>query len=119
MKLRYFTKDEINFVSFGCEDGYDRMSIKALIMFDNLRHQLGFSLNPTAAFRTKEFDKMQGRSGTGRHTKGIAMDFHCPNDGVRGEIITKALELGFRGIGVGKTFVHIDCREGDLKIWGY
>ena len=121
VKLRYFTKDEINLVSFGCEDGYDRMSIKALLKFDELRHQLGFPLVPTCAFRTFEFDKLKGRSGNSTHTKGIAMDFSVPDHDTAMRIMSKAYDLGFRGIAynIKRKFVHVDCRDGDLAMWQY
>ena len=120
MKLRYFTREEIDFVSYGCEDGYDRMSVKALIKFDELRHRLGFPLNATCAFRTKDHDLAKGRTGKSQHCLGTAMDFQCNDLATAIKIVTAAYELGFRGLAIEKRFVHVDLRDSDKLItWNY
>ena len=37
----------------------------------------------------------------------------------RGRIVKHAIELGFTGIGVAKTFLHVDIRKGPLVVWQY
>jgi hypothetical protein len=34
-------------------------------------------------------------------------------------IVKNAIELGFTGIGVASSFVHVDTREGDPVMWTY
>lgn len=115
----YFTEKEINKASFGCKDGADRMKPQALLMFDALREACGFPLDGSCYFRTREFDIVQGRSGNSKHTVGIAADFKCHDPFKRAIIVQKALELGFKGIGIHKDFVHVDCREDELVMWLY
>ena len=121
MILRYFTKDEINRVSFGCDDGYERMSVKALIKYDELRHAAGFAMRPTCAFRTREHDISKKRSGNSKHCLGIAMDFHFNSMSQAIIIAIKAHEMGFNGIAIDEElrFIHLDLREDELTTWDY
>jgi hypothetical protein len=34
-------------------------------------------------------------------------------------IVSKALEHGFKGIGVAKSFVHLDTRDSEPVMWTY
>jgi hypothetical protein len=49
----------------------------------------------------------------------IAADIAVANGNQRFVIVQKALELGFSGIGVAKTFIHVDIRTETPVIWSY
>lgn len=122
VELEYFTRDEINEVSFGCDNGFDRISIRALAALDSLRRVLGRPLKPTCAFRTVEYDQAKGRSGNSQHCKGTAFDIYIKDLADACEIIAAASKLGFKGFAINlkKKFVHIDMRESTrIATWNY
>lgn len=119
VKLRYFTEAEINTASFGVDNGSEFMSIKALLMLDQLREACGFPMQLTCAYRSLEWDISQGRSGRSTHIQGIAFDIKCTEGWKRSVIVRKAQELGFNGIGVHKDFVHVDLRDDTPVLWLY
>lgn len=77
---------------------------------DALRKALGYPLVLSSAFRTPEYEHKRGRSGTSWHCRGRAVDIYCTNSYRRFEIVQHAMALGFNGIGVANTFVHLDDR---------
>ena len=53
------------------------------------------------------------------HAHGIAADI-AVHDGVeRMAVVQKAIEHGFNGIGVAKSFVHVDKRQSTPVMWVY
>ena len=55
----------------------------------------------------------------GQHTFGIAADIAVQGGAQRFVLVSKALELGFSGIGVAKSFVHVDTRTSNPMLWCY
>lgn len=119
LTMKFFTEKEINDASFGCDDGFSRMSPEFLEMLDALRESCGFPLVCSCYFRTVEWDISEGRSGNSKHTLGIAADIKFRNSWERYVIVQKAMELGFTGIGIHKDFVHVDIREDTPVLWLY
>lgn len=120
--MKYFTEEEINNVSYGCNDGFNRMSDDVLQMFDELRARMGCQLNPTCAFRTKEWDIALGRSGNSDHCRGDAMDIRFIDMAMALKMVAIASELGFNAFGLHekKRFVHIGLRETEkITTWNY
>ena len=87
---------------------------------DALRDAAGIPLVLNSAYRSPAWDRAQGRTGTGAHTKGKAVDIRCNASATRLKIVRAAISLGIRRIGVAGSFVHIDTDitlpEG---IWTY
>ena len=117
MTLKYFTLEE-----FDCkETGQNKMSNNFLIMIDRLREECGFPFVITSGFRAPEHSAEKNKpNGGGTHTKGIAADIAVSTGSQRYTIVEKAIELGFKGIGVAKGFVHVDLRNvEDPVMWTY
>jgi uncharacterized protein YcbK (DUF882 family) len=116
LTLKYFTLDE-----FDCkETGQNKMSNNFLIMIDRLREECGFPFVITSGFRAPEHSAEKDKLTKGRHTQGIAADIAVSNGYQRYRIVEKAIELGFKGIGVAKGFVHVDLRNvEDPVMWTY
>ena len=116
MTLKYFTLDEFN-----CkETGENKMSNNFLIMIDRLREECAFPFVITSGYRSPEHSVERSKpNGGGMHTKGIAADIAVSGGSQRYTIVEKALELGFKGIGVGKDFVHVDLRSDTPVMWCY
>src|SRR5210317_2604294 len=116
LTLKYFTLDE-----FDCkETGQNKMSNNFLIMIDRLREECGFPFVITSGYRAPEHSAEKDKLTKGRHTQGIAADIAVSNGYQRYMIVEKAIELGFKGIGVADGFVHVDLRNvADPVMWTY
>ena len=55
----------------------------------------------------------------GTHTQGIAADIKVNNGAERFILLNYAFEMGFSGIGVAKTFIHVDIRDSNAVVWLY
>ena len=115
MSLRYFSEEE-----FRCrETGELSMDESFLIMLDELRDRCGFPFTITSGYRSKQHTAERSKEKGGTHTQGIAADI-AVSDGVqRMTIVKEALEMGFGGIGVARTFVHVDMRATTPVMWTY
>ncbi|ADM26710.1 peptidase [Pseudoalteromonas phage HS1] len=113
--MRYFKLSE-----FDCkETGENKMSKEFLNKLDDLRHYCGFSFVVNSGYRSTSHSAEKHKSKGGTHTQGIAADIRVSNGVQRIEIVSKAIELGFTGIGVAKGFVHVDIRNDTPVMWTY
>ena len=114
--LKHFSIEEFN-----CkETGENKMSPNFLIMIDRLREACGFPFVITSGYRSMKHSVEAVKDNVGYHTKGIAADIAVSNGVQRYTIVEKAIELGFKGIGVAKGFVHVDLRNTDEPVmWTY
>jgi hypothetical protein len=115
MELRYFKLHE-----FDCKHtGENEMKESFLVRIDELRHRCGFPFVINSGYRSKTHPEEINKEKPGKHTEGIASDPAVNNGYERRKIVEEALKMGFKGIGVAKTFVHIDDREGTPVMWTY
>ncbi|WP_132319934.1 D-Ala-D-Ala carboxypeptidase family metallohydrolase [Pseudobacteriovorax antillogorgiicola] len=62
---------------------------------------------------------LAGSSEKSQHILGRATDISTwgwSDDEIM-NLISKAYLLGFKGIGIYSTFVHLDSREGEFRMW--
>lgn len=106
---KYFKEAEFNRCSPSCS--LQDMKQTTISKLDTAREiaRIPFVLN--SAFRSPEWDKSKGRSGTGAHTTGNAVDIRCTSDRNRFLIINALIKAGFKRIGVAKSFIHADDSE--------
>lgn len=122
---RYFTDAEMLRCSPPCH--LSQMDPNVMRRLDTLREWCGFPIVINSAYRTVKWEHDHKRSGTSWHTKGLAVDIHCIDSRRRAEIIRNAFNVGFRGIGVAPTFIHLDLRPAvpndtsmrDFIMWLY
>ena len=90
-------------------------------MLDKARELAGIPFVITSAYRSSEWDRAKGRSGTGAHTLGVAIDIRCNTSRNRFLIVRSLMDVGFKRIGIADTFVHVDCSilHDDMVIWTY
>lgn len=117
--MRYFTEKEFKNCTPSCS--MSEMDADFLLRLDRIRYTAGIPLVLNCAYRSKEWDIKQGRSGNSAHCKGKAVDIRCNTSGNRMKIVKAALDCGITRIGIGKTFVHIDADESlpQDMIWHY
>ena len=100
--IRYFKPEE-----FRCpcceEEHMDREFVQKL---DELRSRSVMPLKVNSGYRCPDRDLAVG--GSGNHTQGCAADIAVVSSQTRFIVLGNALQLGFKRIGIGKTFIHLD-----------
>jgi len=87
---------------------------------DKVRELVGIPLVINCAFRSVEWEKAKGRSGTGDHPQRKGVDIRCQSDRNRWLIVDAAIRAGFNRIGIAKTFIHLGKGTGTPRvIWMY
>tara|TARA_R110000782_G_scaffold111719_1_gene201527 strand:- start:9 stop:350 length:342 start_codon:yes stop_codon:yes gene_type:complete len=105
---------------FDCQEtGENEMNEDFLIKLDDLRHECGFPFIVTSGYRSKDHSIEKRKAKGGTHTQGIAADIRIHNGAEGFIIVSKAIKMGFKGIGVAKTFIHLDVRKTIPVIWSY
>ena len=106
---------------FYCQStGNNKMSEEFIHRLDELREACGLPFYVTSGFRDPDGHPIEARKkAPGTHAQGIAADIAVAGGVERRAIIENALRLGFNGIGVAKSFVHVDIRETTPVIWSY
>jgi len=115
--FKYFKLED-----FECsETGENNISHDFVHRLDDLREACGIPFYITSGFRSKEHsvEKRKAKPGTGTHARGIAADIAVQGGVERLLLVEKALELGFKGVGVAKGFVHVDMRDTTPVLWCY
>lgn len=115
MYLRYFKLSDFNCT----ETGENHMDDSFLSALDELRHQCGFPFIVTSGYRSASHSKERDKAQPGTHAQGIAADIKVANGAQRYILVQKAMEMGFSGIGIAKTFVHVDIRTTTPVVWTY
>ena len=70
----------------------------------------GKSIHLNCGYRCEEHNKTLGSENTSQHCKGTAADIRIDGMTVE-EVRNRAEFVGFKGIGIYDTFVHVDVRE--------
>ena len=118
---KYFNRKE-----FACQyTGNNEISSELIDKLDELREACGFPFVITSGYRdaTHPVEAKKAKPGTGTHAQGIAADIKVNNGLQRFKIVEEAIKLGFTGIGVARSFVHVDIRSPDdttpFVMWTY
>jgi zinc D-Ala-D-Ala carboxypeptidase len=113
--VRYFKIEE-----FDCSaTGRNAMNPAFLERIDELRHRCNFPFLITSGYRAETHPIEAEKPKPGTHSKGIAADIAVSNGADRYKLLTTALQMGFTGIGVAKTFIHVDDRKSAPVVWTY
>lgn len=95
------------------------MSPSFMNRLQTARDLAGVPFYVSSAFRSRSYEHKKGRSGLSMHVYGRAIDLRCSDSSTRYRIVEAAIKAGFNGIGIGKTFVHLDDRDDNKFIWLY
>lgn len=117
-KCVFFKDSEFKACSPSCS--ISDMNENVLIRLDIARHLYGSPITLTSAYRSSEWDKSKGRTGTGSHTKGLAVDIACTDLRKRYMLVNALLRAGFFRIGIADNFIHADIDTSKKSaIWIY
>ena len=115
-QLRFFQLSEFDFQ----ETGENRMEPEFLEKLDALRLACNFAFVVTSGFRHPTNHPIEAAKAVpGTHAQGIAADIAVNGGAQRRKVVHSAIILGFKGIGVAKSFVHVDNRKGTPVMWSY
>jgi len=97
-----------------------KMNLDFLHKLDEARELAGVPFIITSGYRTPQHNlDVGGRVGSS-HIKGLAVDISCDNSGNRERILTALIQVGFRRIGIAKSFIHTDLdHDKPNAIWLY
>ncbi len=91
------------------DTGILEMESEFLDRLQELRARFKRPMIITSGYRTPEENARKSTTGhTGPHTTGRAVDVKVTNAKDRYELIALALDCGFTGVGVAKSFIHLD-----------
>lgn len=109
-KYKYFNQNEV-----------EGLKPELVEMLDRARElaQVPFKLNST--LRSTEKNAQVGGVKDSAHTKGLAVDIACTESRNRFKILNALLEVGFKRLGIAKTFIHADIDETKVQevMWDY
>jgi len=112
--MKYFSLSE-----FDCsETGKNEMNKDFLQSLDHLRGICGFPFVITSGYRSPLHSVEAAKDKPGTHTLGIAADIACTGSVDRFNLVSNAIRHGFSGIGIAKTFIHLDMRNTEV-MWVY
>ncbi len=119
MKFKYFTYEE-----FDCPDlegSGKNMSDVLINMLDIARKKYGSSITINSGYRTPERNEKVGGKPGSSHLKGLAVDIACKNSTDRFKLISILLQVGFKRMGMGSTFIHVDIDKDKSQnvLWTY
>jgi uncharacterized protein YcbK (DUF882 family) len=77
-----------------------------------LRNFIGHPMELNSAYRCEKHNAKVGGKKNSFHISGEAVDVACSNSFDRLTLVREAIKVGFKGIGISSTFVHLDVRSG-------
>jgi uncharacterized protein YcbK (DUF882 family) len=107
---------------FACRCGEKcgaEISLKFVFRLQELRNDFGKTMKITSGARCGQYNTLISGAKKSRHLEGIAADIAVNSAADKYELVALAVEHGFRGIGVGHNFIHIDDRKGQAYLWTY
>lgn len=118
MQLKNFSPNEFTCNGVNC---FDKMNPVLLEKLDKARTQAGIPFKITSSWRSQEHNQAIKGAKNSSHLRGNAVDISCTNSIERMIILDALLEVGFKRIGIAKTFIHCDVDEslGQQVMWLY
>lgn len=99
LRLKYYLTDSAK----------NNMNAAFIRRLDDARAIAGVPFFITSGYRTPEYNAtLADAVSDSAHTKGLAADIAAPTEAIRKKIISALIAAGFRRIGEGATFVHVD-----------
>ena len=99
-----------------------KMCCNFLIDLDEARDRAGVPFRINSGYRTEHYnDKVLGARVGSSHKKGLAADIGYKGNHEKYKILSALMSVGFCRIGLGKSFIHVDCDTVKSKetMWSY
>lgn len=101
--------------------GRVEMDTQFLSMLQATRSAVGLPFSVTSGYRCPRHNERIKGAQNSAHMRGMAADIMCYSSETRWKIINEAISAGFRRIGIGASFVHLDNDPSlpNPRIWVY
>lgn len=120
-ELNHFKKGEKGLYSPDNRETWCYLQPTLMYRLDALRGMIQRPFVINSGYRTRTHNTKVGGESRSQHLYGRAVDVSTA--GWSGEdrikLVVYARRMGFKGIGVGKTYVHLDVRTGNPAAWTY
>ena len=104
---KYFYREE-----FACQyTGENEIKDEFIERLDELREACGFPFVITSGYRSPSHPIEAKKKIAGQHSKGNAADIRVTDGIQRFKLVEQAIALGFTGVGVASSFIHVDTRD--------
>ena len=105
----YQLADHFRLIEAASKDGADLVLVCPALVdgLEALRERIGRPLHVNSWFRTVEHNARIGGARDSQHVRGLAADVTARGV-LPGDVATLAEELGFGGVGIYASFVHVD-----------
>lgn len=109
-QIVHFKKTEAKLASPDAPSSYNMIESEAMFALDALRGKMARPMKINSGYRTPAHNKAVGGAPRSQHLDGNAFDVSTTGwtKDERRKLIVTARELGFRGVGIADTFIHID-----------
>lgn len=104
--LHYFKRHE--FDSPDAPGSGDKMNMAFIAKLEKLRDACKMPLVIHSGYRTHAHNDKVGGVDASSHTLGHAVDIRALSSAAKFTIVEAATRLGFRRIGIGPNFIHLD-----------
>lgn len=101
---------------FACKDGSDTILIDTMLVYylQKIREHFGKAVRINSAYRTPSYNAQVGGASESQHILGTAADIII--DQITPEQVAQyADQLGMGGVGIYKSFTHVDVRAGRAR----
>ena len=105
MNLKHFSAKEFTCDGVNC---FDKMDVDTLHKLDTAREYANIPFTITSSWRSEEKNKAINGAKNSAHLRGYAIDIACESSIDRFIILDALICVGFRRIGIAKTFIHAD-----------
>ena len=118
-KVKNFTQDE-----FMCKCGCGKAVVIPILVnkLQRLRDYVNSPIIITSGYRCPNHGAERRKTWPGAHAHGLAADIIVRDVDLRYKVIQAATVINFTGIGVAKTFIHLDVghpRAFRPALWTY
>lgn len=92
------------------------MDVDFMYNLQKVRNDFG-PMTVTSAYRCSKHNQKIGGSPNSQHKAGKAADIRVSDPNQKYKLVQIAMRNGFSNIGVYDRHVHIDTREGPVRMW--
>ena len=99
-------------IEFACKDGSDQLYVDSELVekLQIIRNYFNRPVVINSGYRNEDWNRKVGGSPNSQHMKGKAADIYVSGKSPK-EVAEFAKKIGFRGVGLYDTFVHVDTRD--------
>jgi len=115
MLTEHFSENEL---CCRCGCGQCQMNYRLLYILEKIRKEYGKPMHITSGYRCRAHNIAVKGTVNSKHMDGMAVDVACDDSKNRYELVSLALILGIKGIGIDRSFIHMDIRS-DARMWVY